>query len=44
MVRTLAQAAGIPSVHLYFNIERVGNTSAASILLAIHDAVEEEQD
>jgi 3-oxoacyl-[acyl-carrier-protein] synthase III len=41
MVATLAEAAGIPSDHLYFNIERVGNTSAASILLAIHDAVEE---
>jgi 3-oxoacyl-[acyl-carrier-protein] synthase III len=24
---------------LYFNIARVGNTSAASILLAMHDAV-----
>jgi 3-oxoacyl-[acyl-carrier-protein] synthase III len=39
MVVTLAQAAGIPPERLYFNIDRVGNTSAASILLAIRDAV-----
>jgi 3-oxoacyl-[acyl-carrier-protein] synthase III len=39
MVVTLAQAAGIPPERMYFNIERVGNTSAASILLAIRDAV-----
>src|SRR5574341_414461 len=41
MVVSLAQAAGIPPEHLYFNINRVGNTSAASILLAIRDAVRE---
>jgi 3-oxoacyl-(acyl-carrier-protein) reductase len=41
MVACLAQAAGIEPGRLYFNIERVGNTSAASILLAIHDAVHE---
>jgi hypothetical protein len=41
MVLDLAQAAGVPADHLYFNIERVGNTSSASILLAIHDAVRE---
>ncbi len=39
MVVSLAQAAGIPPERLYFNIDRVGNTSAASILLAISDAV-----
>jgi 3-oxoacyl-[acyl-carrier-protein] synthase III len=39
MVVNLAQAAGIPPERLYFNIDRVGNTSAASILLAIRDAV-----
>ncbi|HSD52429.1 MAG TPA: 3-oxoacyl-[acyl-carrier-protein] synthase III C-terminal domain-containing protein, partial [Candidatus Methylomirabilis sp.] len=39
MVVDLAQAAGIPPERLYFNIDRVGNTSAASILLAIRDAV-----
>ncbi len=41
MVATLAQDAGIAPERLYFNIARVGNTSAASILLAIHDAVQE---
>jgi len=41
MVLDLAQSAGVSSDHLYFNIERVGNTSSASILLAIHDAVRE---
>jgi 3-oxoacyl-[acyl-carrier-protein] synthase III len=39
MVLDLAQAAGVGPDQLYFNIERVGNTSSASILLAIHDAV-----
>ncbi len=39
MVEKLAELAGIPSSHLYFNIDRVGNTSAASILIAIRDAV-----
>jgi 3-oxoacyl-[acyl-carrier-protein] synthase III len=43
MVASLAEAAGIAPERLYFNIERIGNTSAASILLAIHDAVEEKQ-
>jgi 3-oxoacyl-[acyl-carrier-protein] synthase III len=41
MVLDLARAAGVSSEHLYFNIERVGNTSSASIMLAIHDAVRE---
>jgi 3-oxoacyl-[acyl-carrier-protein] synthase III len=41
MVVSLAQAAGIAPEQLYFNIARVGNTSAASILLAIRDAVRE---
>jgi 3-oxoacyl-(acyl-carrier-protein) reductase len=41
MVETLAEAAGIPKERMYFNIEKVGNTSAASILLAVHDAVQE---
>ena len=41
MVVSLAQAAGIDPGQLYFNIARVGNTSAASILLAVHDAVHE---
>ena len=32
---------GLPPERLYFNIGRVGNTSSASIPLAIHDAVQE---
>jgi 3-oxoacyl-(acyl-carrier-protein) synthase III len=41
MVLKLAQAAGLKADQMYFNIERVGNTSAASIPLAIYDAVQE---
>jgi len=41
MVLNLAQAAGISPDRLYFNIERVGNTSSASIPLAIDDAVKD---
>jgi 3-oxoacyl-(acyl-carrier-protein) synthase III len=39
MVTSLAREAGLPPERLYFNIERIGNTSAASIPLALHDAV-----
>jgi 3-oxoacyl-[acyl-carrier-protein] synthase III len=39
MVDDLSKAAGFSPDKLYFNIERVGNTSSASIPLAIHDAV-----
>ena len=39
MVRELAMKAGLSSERLYFNIEKVGNASSASIPLAIHDAV-----
>jgi len=39
MVVSLAQAAGVAPELLYFDIERVGNTSSASIPVAIHDAV-----
>jgi 3-oxoacyl-[acyl-carrier-protein] synthase III len=39
MVIDLAQRAGVGADSLYFNIEKVGNTSSASIPLAIHDAV-----
>jgi 3-oxoacyl-[acyl-carrier-protein] synthase-3 len=41
MVINLAEKAGLSADKLYFNIEQVGNTSAASIPLAIADAVEE---
>jgi 3-oxoacyl-(acyl-carrier-protein) synthase III len=39
MVLQLAERAGLSPDHLYFNIEKVGNASSASIPLAIHDAV-----
>lgn len=39
MVIDLARRAGLTPDQLYFNIEQVGNTSSASIPLAIHDAV-----
>ena len=39
MVTTLATQAGLKEDQLYFNIDRVGNASAASIPIAIHDAV-----
>lgn len=39
MVIQLAERAGLTPDQLYFNIEQVGNTSSASIPLAIHDAV-----
>jgi 3-oxoacyl-(acyl-carrier-protein) synthase III len=39
MVIELATAAGLSADQLYFNIERVGNASSASIPLAIDDAV-----
>jgi 3-oxoacyl-[acyl-carrier-protein] synthase III len=39
MVTQLAERAGLSADRLYFNIEKIGNTSSASIPLAIHDAV-----
>ncbi|PYM94072.1 MAG: hypothetical protein DME04_09175 [Candidatus Rokuibacteriota bacterium] len=39
MVIKLAQAAGVAPDRLYFDIDRVGNTSSASIPIAIQDAV-----
>jgi len=41
MVTSIARAAGIGPERLYFDIARVGNTSSASIPIAIHDAVRE---
>ena len=41
MVVHYAKAAGVPAEQLYFDIERVGNTSSASIPIAIYDAVRE---
>ena len=42
MVLQYAGAAGLPRDRIYFNIDRVGNTSSASIPIAIHDAVHKE--
>jgi 3-oxoacyl-(acyl-carrier-protein) synthase III len=39
MVTEIAADAGLAEDQLYFNIARVGNVSAASIPLALHDAV-----
>ena len=39
MVVKMAAAVGLAAERLYFNIERVGNTSSASIPLAMRDAV-----
>ncbi|MGZ8512823.1 MAG: 3-oxoacyl-[acyl-carrier-protein] synthase III C-terminal domain-containing protein [Candidatus Limnocylindria bacterium] len=41
MVTKLATDYGLAAESLYFNIARVGNLSAASIPVAIHDAVQE---
>jgi 3-oxoacyl-[acyl-carrier-protein] synthase-3 len=41
MVMKVAEGAGVGPERLYFNIERVGNTSSASIPLALHDAARE---
>jgi 3-oxoacyl-[acyl-carrier-protein] synthase III len=39
MVTQLAERAGLSADRLYFNIQKVGNASSASIPLAMHDAV-----
>jgi 3-oxoacyl-[acyl-carrier-protein] synthase-3 len=41
MVTKIAQAVGLDPARLFFDIMRVGNTSSASIPIAIHDAVRE---
>ena len=41
MVVHYAKGAGLKPEQLYFNIDRVGNTSSASIPLAIYDAVQQ---
>ena len=41
MVAKSATAAGLDADDLYFNVEKVGNVSAASIPIAIYDAVRE---
>ncbi|MDQ1632924.1 MAG: 3-oxoacyl-[acyl-carrier-protein] synthase [Frankiaceae bacterium] len=39
MIVKLAEKAGLSADQLYFNIGRMGNVSAASIPIAVHDAV-----
>ena len=39
MILNLAGQAGISAGQLYFNVERMGNVSAASIPIAVYDAV-----
>jgi len=39
MILNVAAKAGLSADRLYFNIERMGNVSAASIPIAVHDAV-----
>lgn len=39
MILALAEKAGLSLDQLYFNVESMGNVSAASIPIAIHDAV-----
>jgi 3-oxoacyl-(acyl-carrier-protein) synthase III len=41
MVGQLAQEAGVAPERLYFDIDRVGNTSSASIGIALRDAVKD---
>jgi 3-oxoacyl-[acyl-carrier-protein] synthase-3 len=41
MILNLARQAGLGADQLYFNVERMGNVSAASIPIAVHDAVRE---
>ena len=41
MVIKMAASVGLAAERLYFNIERVGNASSASIPIAIRDAVRE---
>ena len=39
MILNLAGQAGLSADQLYFNVERMGNVSAASIPIAVYDAV-----
>jgi 3-oxoacyl-(acyl-carrier-protein) synthase III len=39
MILNLAAKAGLSTDQLYFNVEKMGNVSAASIPIAVHDAV-----
>jgi hypothetical protein len=39
MILNLAGQAGLSADQLYFNVERMGNVSSASIPIAVYDAV-----
>ncbi len=41
IINSLSEKLGIPKEKVYVNIDRYGNTSAASIPIALHEAVEE---
>ncbi|MFW5923947.1 MAG: 3-oxoacyl-[acyl-carrier-protein] synthase III C-terminal domain-containing protein, partial [Planctomycetota bacterium] len=41
IIRSVCERAELPNSCAYMNIDRVGNTSAASIPLALYDAVQE---
>ena len=43
IINSLAEKLGIPRERFYVNIERYGNTSAASIPIALHEAIQEEK-
>jgi 3-oxoacyl-[acyl-carrier-protein] synthase-3 len=41
IIRSLAEKLGIPEEKMFVNIDRYGNTSAASIPIALHEALKE---
>ncbi len=41
IIRSLCERAGIPFEKAYMNIDRIGNTSAASIPIALHEVTEQ---
>ncbi len=41
IINALAEKLGIPRERVYVNIDRYGNTSAASIPIALHEAIEQ---
>lgn len=41
IINSLAEKLGIPKDRFYVNIDRYGNTSAASIPIALHEAIQE---
>mgnify|MGYP001750847055 FL=1 len=39
IIQSIAKKVGIPKDHMYVNVERYGNTSAASVGIALDEAV-----